>query len=47
MAEAVGAIETFEGNFERHRIAARDLAAEYFDARTVVTKLLETVYATR
>jgi hypothetical protein len=47
MAEAVGAIETIEGNYERHRSAARDLAAEYFDARTVVTKLLETVYATR
>ena len=40
MDEAVGAIEAIESDYERHRRAAREIAAEYFDARTVLPRLL-------
>jgi hypothetical protein len=45
MDEAVGAIEAVEADYERHRRAAREIAAEYFDARTVLTRLLDDVFS--
>jgi hypothetical protein len=39
--EAVAAIEKIEANYERHAKAAREIAAEYFDATTVLTDLVE------
>jgi hypothetical protein len=46
MDEAVGAIESIEADYERHRRAAREIAAEYFDARTVLSRLLDDIYST-
>ncbi len=43
--EAVAAIETIESDYERHRKAAREIAVEYFDARNVLSKLLDDVYS--
>jgi hypothetical protein len=45
MNEAVGAIEAIESDYERHRRAAREIAAEYFDARTVLSRLLDSIYS--
>jgi hypothetical protein len=45
--EAVDAIETIESDYERHRRAAREIAVEYFDARTVLSKLIDDIYSTR
>jgi hypothetical protein len=45
MDEAVEAIEAIEADYARHRTAAREIAAEYFDARKVLSKLLDAVYA--
>ena len=39
--EAVASIEKIEANYERHAKAAREIAAEYFDATTVLTDLVE------
>jgi len=44
MDEAVAAIETIEADYERHRHAARAIAEEYFDARTVLARLLDDIY---
>jgi hypothetical protein len=44
MEEAVAAIETIEADYDRHRTAAREIAAEYFDARKVLGKLLDDIY---
>ena len=38
--EAVAAVETVVGNYRQHARAARDIAAEYFDARRVLRGLL-------
>ena len=40
-AEAIAGIEIINGNYERHRRAARRLAEEHFDARRVLPPLLE------
>jgi hypothetical protein len=40
--DAVAAIEHINGNYERHARAALDIAHEYFDARLVLPRLLET-----
>jgi hypothetical protein len=45
MDEAVEAIEAIEADYARHRTAAREIAAEYFDARKVLSKLLDAIYA--
>ncbi len=39
--DAVAAIQDVEGRYDRHCRAAREIAAEYFDARRVLTDLLE------
>jgi hypothetical protein len=39
--EAVAAIEEVERDYHRHARAARDLAAEYFDAEKVLARMLE------
>jgi hypothetical protein len=39
--EAVAAILSIEGDYERHARAARAIAEEYFDARRVLSGLLE------
>ena len=44
--EAAAAIETIESDYDRHRNAAREIAAEYFDARKVLTRLFESVFST-
>ena len=43
--DAAAAIEAIESDYERHSAAAAELAREYFDARRVVSTLLETVGA--
>ena len=42
-AEAAAAIEEVAGAYERHARAARSLAAELFDSRTVLARLLDRV----
>jgi len=44
MDEAVGAIETIEADYDRHRRAAREISEEYFDARKVLARLLDDIY---
>jgi hypothetical protein len=39
--EAVTSIKDIEGNYARHAKAARELAAEYFDATKVLTHLID------
>lgn len=41
--EALTAIAAVEGDYERHRRAAREIAEEYFDASRVLTRLLDEV----
>jgi hypothetical protein len=41
--EAVAAIETINRDYRAHCDAARAIAAEYFDARTVAARLLDTI----
>jgi hypothetical protein len=43
--DAAAAIEEIEANYERHSVAATELAREYFDARRVVSALLRDVGA--
>jgi hypothetical protein len=43
--EALAGLETINGTYRRHCGAARELAAEYFDARKVLPKLLERAMA--
>ncbi len=43
--EAAAAIETIESNYERHSKAAREIAVEHFDARKVLTKLLDDIFS--
>ena len=43
--EAAAAIETIELDYDRHRNAAREIAAEYFDARKVLTRLLDDIFS--
>jgi hypothetical protein len=40
-AEAVAAVKQLNENYEEHCRAARSLVEEYFDARGVLTNLLE------
>ncbi len=40
-AEAVAGIEDVEARYSDHCRAAREIAAEYFDARKVLTRLVE------
>ena len=39
--EAAAAVETVRADYARHRVAARELAEAYFDARTVTARLLD------
>ena len=39
--EAVASIKEIEANYARHAKAAREIAAEYFDASRVLTYLIE------
>jgi hypothetical protein len=41
MAEAVSAIRQVEANYARHAAAARGIAETYFDAATVLARLLD------
>jgi hypothetical protein len=41
--EAAAAVETINGDYRRHCEAAREIAAEYFEARAVAARLLEAV----
>jgi hypothetical protein len=43
--EAVAAIEAVESDYERHCRAAREIAEEYFDARKVLSKLLDDAFS--
>jgi hypothetical protein len=42
-AEAAAAVEAVNADYERHCRAARAIAEEFFDARTVAGRLLEEV----
>lgn len=44
--EAAAAIEAIESDYERNRKAAREIAGEYFDARTVLARLIDDVFST-
>jgi hypothetical protein len=39
--EAVASIKEIEANYGRHANAAREIAAEYFDASKVLPRLIE------
>lgn len=39
--DVLGALEEIEGDYERHAVAARAIAEEHFEARTVVGRMLE------
>jgi hypothetical protein len=41
MEEAVASIKEIEANYERHAKAAREIAAEYFDASKVLPRLID------
>ena len=41
MEEAIASIKEIEANYERHAKAAHEIAAEYFDATTVLTDFVE------
>jgi hypothetical protein len=41
LAGAVHAIDEVERNYQRHCVAARQVAVEYFDSRAVLTDLIE------
>jgi hypothetical protein len=43
--EAVAGIREVEANHERHSRAAREIAEEYFDARKVLSRLVEAATA--
>ena len=45
--EAAAGVEEIERNYARHSRAARELVAEYFDARQVMARLLERLGVTR
>ena len=45
LCEAVNAIREVNGNYVRHARAAREIAEEYFDARKVLTRLIEDAMA--
>jgi hypothetical protein len=40
VAQAAAAIEKIESDYERHSVAARQVAAEFFDARRVISEML-------
>jgi hypothetical protein len=42
--EAAAAIEAVEGNYEREAAAAREVARAYFDARDVLTRLIDDAF---
>ncbi len=44
--EALAAIEDVAGNYERHCSAALEIAYEYFDAKRVLTRLIDDVFDT-
>jgi prefoldin subunit 5 len=41
LEEAVASIKDIEANYPRHAKAAREIAAEYFDATKVLPRLVE------
>lgn len=43
--QVITAIEEVEANYSDHCVAARELAQQYFDARKVLTRLIEMVFA--
>jgi hypothetical protein len=45
MDEAKAGIEAIETAYQRHAVAAREIAAAYFDARSVLSQLLDDLYA--
>lgn len=45
LAEAAAALEAVNADYERHCRAARQLAVSYFDAKKIVTRILETALA--
>ena len=38
---AIAGIEAVESDYQRHSRAAKEIAAEYFDARSVLSSLIE------
>ena len=44
--DAAAAIDEVESDYSRHADAARAVAEDYFDSDKVLTRLLETVWAT-
>jgi hypothetical protein len=40
-ADALAGIDEIDRNYEKHCLAARDIAAQYFDARKVLASLIE------
>ncbi|MCP9931006.1 hypothetical protein KBY82_09435 [Cyanobium sp. AMD-g] len=43
--EAVQAIDEVNSNYSRHRVAAREIASAYFDAKLVLARLLNQVFS--
>ena len=43
--DAAAAFDALETDYDRHRLAARQLAEQHFDARKVVTRVLERALA--
>lgn len=46
VTEAADALDEIAGNYDTHRHAARELAVEHFDARTVMARLLDDLTVT-
>ena len=47
MEEAAQGIASIQHDYDRHRRAAREIAAEYFDSRKVLTDLVERAWSTQ
>ena len=45
LEEAAAALDAVNADYERHCRAARDIAATYFDAKQVLTKILNETLA--
>jgi len=45
MEEAAQGIASIQHDYDRHRRAAREIAAEYFDSRKVLTDLVERAWS--
>ena len=42
--DALDGIESINDDYQRHCVAAREIAEEYFDSRRVLTQMLDTIF---